>query len=535
MNTPRRAMAGIATLAVVGVGWAGYAAQADDPSYRTARATTGDVEETLDLAGTVEPAGRADLAFATSGTVARVAVETGERVRAGQTLGTLDDETLRRAVQAARATLAGARAQLESDVAAQTAAVSGADSGSSEAPQSDQGAQGAQEPRTPQGPTVPATPAPSATPDEEPEEPEEPEEGSDALADLAQQQRAVIAAQSTVSASLAAAQQALEAQQAACVDVTGQGCTDALAAVQAAQRQVATDQQALQDALDALGGTLSAAAGGGSADAVAATTAREPAIVLVAETTPTGGAGGGVSGTVTAATLARDQASIDQARADLVAAGQQLATAAVTAPLSGKVVAVDAGVGDSVAAGTDVFVLVSQGTTTVRVAATSTQVQRLEVGQRATATPAGAEKALAGTVTQVSSVPDDDATYAVTITLKRKRLDIATGLTATVAVVTGSASDVVTVPASAVSDGTVTVLEDGAATPTPVTTGVTGGTRVEITEGLSKGDEVVLADLDRALPSGDTRTGELRSGGGGAPGGGMVRFRSGPGGMPMSQ
>ncbi|MBB3040443.1 efflux RND transporter periplasmic adaptor subunit [Nocardioides soli] len=514
MRIPRRAVVGVAALSVVGVGWAAYAAQADDPSYRTARATVGEVEQTLDLSGTVEPAGRADLAFATSGTVATIAVEPGEQVRAGQALGRLDDETLRRAVRSARATLAVARAQLESDIDAQTVAVSQAGGGSPSAP-----AQTPQAPQSPQAPQTSESPAePSGSPSQDPD-----------LAALAEQQRAVVAAQSTVSASLVAAQQALVAQQAACVDVTGQACTDALGAVQAAQQRVATDQQALQDALDALGATLSEA--GAAADPAAATsTSGEAPIVLVAEETP--------GGTVTAATLAHDQAAIDQARADLVAARQELATATVTAPFAGRIVAVDAAVGDSVAAGTDVFVLVSRGTTTVRVAATTAQVQDLKVGQRATAAPAGAERSLAGTVTQVSSVPDDDSAYAVTITLKRKRLDLATGLTASVAVVTGAATDVVTVPASAVSDGTVLVLDGGVATPTPVTTGVAGGTRVEITDGVSPGDQVVLADLDRALPSGDSGTGGLRFGEGGlpgVPGGGMVQFRGGSGGQPFGR
>ncbi|QWF24079.1 HlyD family efflux transporter periplasmic adaptor subunit [Nocardioides sp. LMS-CY] len=517
MRIPRRAVVGVAALSVVGVGWAAYAAQADDPSYRTARATVGDVEQTLDLSGTVEPAGRADLAFASSGTVATIAVEPGEQVRAGQALGRLDDETLRRAVRSARATLAAARAQLESDIDAQTVAVSQAGGGSPSAPA--QTPQAPQSPQAPQAPQTSESPAePSGSPSQDP-----------GLAALAEQQRAVVAAQSTVSASLVAAQQALVAQQAACVDVTGQACADALGAVQAAQQRVATDQQVLQDALDALGATLSEA--GAAADPAAATsTSGEAPIVLVAEETP--------GGTVTAATLAHDQAAIDQARADLVAARQELATATVTAPFAGRIVAVDAAVGDSVAAGTDVFVLVSRGTTTVRVAATTAQVQDLKVGQRATAAPAGAERSLAGTVTQVSSVPDDDSAYAVTITLKRKRLDLATGLTASVAVVTGAATDVVTVPASAVSDGTVLVLDGGVATPTPVTTGVAGGTRVEITDGVSPGDQVVLADLDRALPSGDSGTGGLRFGEGGlpgVPGGGMVQFRGGSGGQPFGR
>jgi len=190
-------------------------------------------------------------------------------------------------------------------------------------------------------------------------------------------------------------------------------------------------------------------------------------------------------------------------------------------------VAVDAAVGDSVAAGTEVFVLVSQGTTTVQVSVSSTQVQELKVGQVARATPAGADTALKGAVTQVSTVPDSDSTYAVTITLRRKHLDIATGLTASVAVVTGTASDVVTVPASAVSDGRVTVLDDGTATPTPVTTGVVGSTRVEITDGLAKGDEVVLADLDEPVPTGDTET-DTRMRFGGPGGGGGFGGTGGP-------
>ncbi|KQW53423.1 hypothetical protein ASC77_03835 [Nocardioides sp. Root1257] len=509
MRIPRRLIAGVAVLAVAGVGYAGYAAAADDPSYRTARATIGDLEETVDLTGTVEPAGRADLAFATSGTVARVTVEPGEKVTAGQVLGRLDDGSLREAVQRARSTLASARAQLESDIAAQTEAVSDASTGDTQSPQS--GGQvpqsGGQSPQgqSPQGES-PQGQSPSASPSTDPDD----DSGVD-LDALAAQQQAVLTAQTAVSTSLAAAQDALAAQQAACTATpeaaVSQECSDALTAVQAAQQQVATDQQALQDALEALADTLTAALGdetSAAANAAVATTADEPAIVLVAATT--GSSSGMSGGTVTAATLAKDQASIDQARADLLTAQQELAMATVTAPFAGRVVAVDAGAGDSVAAGTAVFVLVSQGTTTVQVSVSSTQVQELEVGQVARATPAGADTALRGAVTQVSSVPASDSTYAVTITLRRKHLDIATGLTASVAVVTGTASDVVTVPASAVSDGRVTLLEDGVATPTPVTTGVTGATRVEITDGLAKGDEVVLADLDAALPTGDTET-----------------------------
>lgn len=535
----RRGIAAAAVVGLLGSGYAAYAAAADDPAYRTATAGIGDVEETLGLSGTIEPAGRADLAFATSGTVAELEVEAGDRVREGQVLGTLDATALRTQVRRARAELASARAQLESDESAQAAAVSAA---TSSTPSVEQPSQPAEQP------TEQPSEQPSEQPTEQPTEQPDPAL-EEALAELAAQQEAVTAAQSTVSASRAAAREALTAQQAACEgafaegadEAANQACTDALATVQAAQDQVATDQDALQVALDALSGTLAEAIAALQSAAEPTPQPETPTTAPTAQPTtqpttqptaqpstpeasqPTGSA---TAPEVTAATLARDQAAIDQAQADLLAAREELRMATVRAPFGGEVVSVDAAEGDSVASGTAVFVLVSRGTTTVEVTATSTQVRQLEVGQPARVTPTGSDRTLAGTVTQVSSVPDESSSYPVTITLDRRRLDLATGLSASVAVVTGTASDVVTVPASAVSDGAVQVVEDGAATRVPVTTGVTGATTIEIAEGIAEGDVVVLADLDRALPSGDTETGGF------GPGGGELRLPAGGGTFP---
>ncbi len=513
----RRVIAGAVTVAVVGVGYAAYAASAHDTSYRTATAELGDVEQTLDVSGAVEPAGRADLSFATSGDIDDITVEPGDKVKAGEVLGTLDDTGLRTSLQRARATLASARAQLESDEDAQADTVSSSTPATSSSGSS--GSSGSSE-DTP-------SKSPSKTPSKSPTN------GSDdALAELAGQQQAVTVAQSTVSASLTAARDALTAQQAACAaafttdptagDTTDQACTDALAAVQTAQQQVATDQDALQSALTDLARTLSAAAAGlqteddaepSSTPSTSTPATSTPSVSIPSASTPSTGTTGGM--TVSAATLAKDQAAIDQARADLVVAQQELRMATVTAPFAGEVVAVDAAEGDSVSSGTEVFVLVSRGTSTVLVGATSAQVQQLEVGQQATATPAGSDQELAGTVTQISTVPDDASAYPVTITLKRKHLDIATGLNASVSVVTGTAQDVVTVPASAVTDGAVTVQDGDAVTRTRVTTGVVGATTVEVTDGLAAGDVVVLADLDRALPTTDDSSTQRRAFGGG--------------------
>ncbi len=488
---------GLAVAAVVGVGYTTYAANADAPSYRTASAVAGDVEQRLEVSGSVEPAGRADLAFATSGTVESIRVEAGDTVKAGAVLGSVDDTGLRKTLQQARATLASARAQLESDENDQVASVTTTTTTTTSA--------------TTTTTTPTATPAakPTITPDP-------------AVEELAALQTAVTDAQSTVSASLVTAREALAAQQAACAEEpAGQACADALVVVQTAQEQVATDQDALQVALDALARALTEALASQPETEPQQEQPQAPQPLVqqppqvqqqVTQSTPP-------TPTVSAATLAKDQAAIEAARAEVITAEQALRTASVTAPFAGEVVAVGAAEGDSVSSGTAVFVLVAPGTSTVQVDATSAQVQQLAVGQDAVATPIGSDTELAGTVTQISTIPDDAGTYPVTVTLARKHLGIATGLTATVSVVVGAAEDAVTVPASAVTDGSVLVVgEDGTASRAPVTTGVVGATTIAITEGLEVGDEVVLADLDQALPTTDEgSTGGFQGGGFGGP------------------
>jgi hypothetical protein len=196
--------------------------------------------------------------------------------------------------------------------------------------------------------------------------------------------------------------------------------------------------------------------------------------------------------------------------------------------------------GDAAAAGTDVLVVVAHGTTTVELNVTDTQVRQLDLGQVAQVTPVGAQQALAGKVTRIGAVPATDdqgnTTYPATITLDGRNLALPTGATAAVAAVVGTAKNALTVPTSAVDQGTVLVVQNGTATPTRVTTGVVGATRVEIVDGLKAGDQVVLADLSATVPTGSQPTfaggGGLGAGfGAGGAGGGPMRFPGG-GGQP---
>ncbi|WP_141799375.1 biotin/lipoyl-binding protein [Nocardioides sp. SLBN-35] len=547
-RAPRRVVVPLAVLALAGTGFAAYGAAGDDAvSYRTVAAATGDVEQTLDLSGVIGASGRSDLAFGTDGEVTRVPVAVGDEVRQGQVIAVLDRAALRAAVDQARSDLASAKARLVDDEDAQAASVSTATTSTpaTAEPSGSSGASGS--------PTKSATPT-ATTPD---------------LTALTAQQDAVTSAQSTAGTALERSTTALATQEQACratadptdapssdptdppssepTDGSGldEDCTQALAAVQSAQSATAQAQQALQDAISTLTATLTSALGD-LATGSGAATSDTPTSATPTSGAPTSGAptsdaapsdaapsDAAPSRTVTAATLADDQAAIDKAKSDLASARADLEAAAVRAPAAGTVTSLSVAKGDDVSSGDTIAVVVAPGVTTVSLEVTETQAARLRTGTAVEATPSGATDPLAGEISRVSNVPTtsasdstsdtaSDPTYAVDITLDERDLALPEGLPASVEVVVGSAQDAVTVPASAISDGTVTTLVDGRAERVRVTTGIVGSTDVEIVDGIEAGTRVVLADLDADLPSSDGQ--DQQGFGGGGFGGNGVRM-----------
>ncbi len=611
-----RATSGVATLAVLaGCGYVAYAASTDPADgYRLAAASTGDVEQTLSLTGTVAPNGRADLSFGTSGTVASVVGE-GATVEEGQVLARLDRTSLKRTLKTAKASLASAKAQLESDKEAQASGSTSSLSSSSTATESNTttsdssdgviaavftGTSGSMtavgdsdvvaQIKALQTEVTDAQTAVSTAGDELEDAQAELSAGIDKLS-------ALVSGGGTLDDGGALAQ-ALNDAKADCTSTdegSSEKCTsnldDALAAqgsakgsvqdaigrLNSAQEAVGRAEEALSgakgtlataiDDLDTLlasassggssgggtgggtggtpeGGTAGGSPGGSSAGSPGGSGGEMPGASPEGQsgagTQPEGmtgqdsaesGAGGAMGGqSVTAATIAQDQAEIDRAEVDVIDAEAALAAAVIKAPADGTVAAVDVTEGSSVSAGAAAVTVIAEGLTSVELEVTSAQLGKLQVGQKATVSPAGVDKDLPGKVTLLGKVPDTSSgssTFAVTVTLDEEGLDLLAGNTATVEVVLGSAEDVLTVPASAVSDGAVTVLdEDGRPKKVRVTTGLTGRTTIEVTEGIDAGDEIVLADLSTALPttddssdSGDSAFGNV-GGSGGFPGGG---------------
>lgn len=613
----RTGVAGLAVLAVTGLGWQAWAGDGEAVgNYRWATAEVGTVTTTTALSGTVQPAGRAELQFGTSGTVATVNVAEGDTVAKGEVLVTLDTAALKRKVRAATSELKIARATLAAHEDGQQALVSSAASAGSAG--SSGGSAGVARSSTTTAATgtgavdtvaaVHRTTTTSATATTGTaavvttstaatgvRTVASSSDVTSALSLVTAQQSAVKAAQSTVSNAKQAAQTALTAQQTACGAAyannadddaaLNQACDDALAAVQQAQAEVSTAQDALSTALDALAGTLTSAAttlqsatddlaraeqdattqGGGSssggtgagtsqgeqadpqksgqngqqkggsagsAPSGSAPSGSAPSASSKSEQpqgAPSGGTGAGStsgSTTITAAQLASDQADVDQATADLAAAQQNLAGARVKAPWAGTMASVTVAPGDAASSGGTAVVLVAPGTTTVQVSASAAQVKKLREGQQATVTPAGASAPVPATVSSVSTDSADGSSFAVVLTLDESSA-AASGTPASVSVVTGTAEDAVTVPSSALTNGSVTVRSGEEIETRKVSVGLVGTTLTQVTDGLEAGDEVALADLSAEVSGAGEITTTNGFGGRGGPG-----VDTGPGGFP---
>jgi len=85
--------------------------------------TSGTIRQSVSATGTLEPAHRADLTFAVSGTVTSVPVAAGDRVRAGAVLATVDTANLTNAVTSAKASVNAMQDQLTAQQDAGSSAV----------------------------------------------------------------------------------------------------------------------------------------------------------------------------------------------------------------------------------------------------------------------------------------------------------------------------------------------------------------------------------------------------------------------------
>jgi multidrug efflux pump subunit AcrA (membrane-fusion protein) len=151
---------------------------------------------------------------------------------------------------------------------------------------------------------------------------------------------------------------------------------------------------------------------------------------------------------------------------------------------------------------------------------------KIAVGQPATVTLSALPNTeVSGVVTAVSptsSVVSNVVTYPVTVNLTNPASTVKQGMTAQVAVIVQTATDVLELPSAAItttgSISTVKVIDaNGTQVTTRVSLGLVGTTYTEITSGLTEGQKVAEPTASVSASSG---TSSIGGGGGGFPGGG---------------
>ena len=552
----RRAIpAGVVTALVVGgiaVVRANAGANPTD-SYRTTRATTGSVEQRLDLTGSVQRVNQVSQTFAVNGTVASVWVAVGDSVRAGQALATLAPQPLRSAVTAARADLAKAKAALESDQAATTAATS------------TEGAKSVTPASAPASPSVTTSSGRSGV-------------GVDPS--LARAQRGLTTAQSAITADLHRAAAVLRL----CAPFFASGqspttpsgsstsfptaapsaggpspgttatTTPSEAAIRAcvgALRTAPTPQQSQQhqkgltrsqaQLVAAVNRAITTARQSAGQSATSQSATSQSATSQSATSQSSGGRTGG-TGQSSADRLTSDQGAVTSAEAALSTAQTDLASATLRSPIAGTVGSVD--LKNGAASQGKKVVIVGAGAVEVTVNVPLASMSTVHVGQEAQVTPLGATGSVPGEVTSIGLLPSaaaagngpasgtaqttatasaSDPVYPVLVLVRQALPALLSGSRAQVSLLIGTAGEVLIVPNSALTplgngQALAVRLKDGVATRTLVGTGYAGTLTTQITSGLTKGQQVVLADLGTALPTNTTNARRFGVGGGAAGG-----------------
>jgi hypothetical protein len=253
--------------------------------------------------------------------------------------------------------------------------------------------------------------------------------------------------------------------------------------------------------------------------------------------------GGPSSGTgqSSASRAITDQAAVTSAEAALISAQADLTSATLKSSIGGTVGSVSLVKGAS-SQGKSV-VIVGTGAVEVTVNVPLASIGTVHMGQKANVTPQGATSIAAGSVTSISLLPSTSSsstgtgggtgqgtstssspTYPVVVLVPDALPVLATGSRADVSLLIGTVSKVLTVPNSALTplakgQAMAQTLKNGVVTPALVKTGYAGTLTTQITSGLSAGQQVVLADLNTALPTNTTSSRRLGVAGG--PAGGL--------------
>ncbi|MEU7784003.1 HlyD family efflux transporter periplasmic adaptor subunit [Amycolatopsis sp. NPDC049159] len=262
------------------------------------------------------------------------------------------------------------------------------------------------------------------------------------------------------------------------------------------------------------------------------------------------------------------QAKLDQAQLDVQTAQETLDNTTLYAPGAGTVTAVNGTVGQqsssgsasssagsspsssgsgqggqgssssaassSSSSGSSGFITITNMTgLVVNTSVAEIDVSKVKAGQKATVTlNALPDKPVQATVSSVNLTPTTSGSvvsYGAQLALTDPPDGLRPGQSASVVITVASADNALSVPAAAVTTAgntnVVTVQENGRNVTRQVQVGLRGESTVQITSGLTEGENVVLTGTSSATGTGRTGTGT--GGTGGFPGGGTGGFPGG--------
>jgi RND family efflux transporter MFP subunit len=545
---------GVLLLAIVGAGLAMLAPRPAEQTGRTIEAQRGTVSETVTATGTVETAGGVELAFTTSGVVDQVDVAEGDTVAADERIAVLDDAAQLQALASARSayvqavanastaplTLAAAQRNLTAaernqrlnrqtyaeSVSAAREVLADAQSSWSESC------------LTPEGSCPDDTvwaqlrSAEAAIVSAQTSYDQAVQNATTTAATnqvkLSQAQVNVDAARSrqttqcdtfgSTSAACTSAVDALRsAEQAYALQVRANAASDvagqqslvtadaavteanvALRRLQSSLRSAASD--AVRAAQNSLDSALLSQRKGLELDRQAVQSAREAVDQQAAAQQ---------SVDIGAESLAPTQAAVEVAQAGVVAAEAALADTVLTAPINGRIAAIDLTVGDPVAAGTSVVTVLPDAPFQIVAEFSEADALKLATGQPAVVSfDALPGTTATGTVSSIATLPTESVgsaasvtsggvtTYSATITLDDSPAGAREGMSVSVVVTTQQVDDVVWAPTAAITTeggrSTVTIRNGEVDTVVEVTTGLAGDSGTEITSGVQEGDLLVI-------------------------------------------
>ena len=215
-----------------------------------------------------------------------------------------------------------------------------------------------------------------------------------------------------------------------------------------------------------------------------------------------------------------------KAKTDLI---NQIRLATIISPIAGVVTTVNITKGLAAPSGDAIVVDASSFQVTADVV--ESDLPKISMKQAASVTVAAVNATLDGTVTAIAptavgSTSGSVVSYAVTVAIKNAPASMRAGMTADVTITVASASNVLTVPASALrgSNGNYSVLilgADGTPTAQPVEVGLVTNTTAEIKSGLNEGQEVVTGVANAQTGNPTVTNGGFGGGGIAIPGGGF--------------